>query len=170
MTLDEEITSVESLVQVARGAATEHLERATKNLRLGSKALAYYEDFLSATLLNATSLLTLCREIVSLSGTAAEASASITEGILSGVRESMRLMYLAMAILDQLAAPEGHADVQQGEPTRATESRTLRACSFCGKTEEESKLVAGPGSNICENCSRLACGVLGIALSDDKSK
>ena len=55
MTLDDEIMAVENLVHAARGAATEHLERATKDLDLGSTALAHYKDFLDATIFTARS-------------------------------------------------------------------------------------------------------------------
>jgi hypothetical protein len=41
MTLDDEVMAVENLVHAARDAATEHLERATKDLHLGSTALAW---------------------------------------------------------------------------------------------------------------------------------
>lgn len=37
------------------------------------------------------------------------------------------------------------------------------ACTFCGKTDLEVRLVAGP-ANICEACVRLACIVLGIQI------
>jgi hypothetical protein len=42
-----------------------------------------------------------------------------------------------------------------------------RSCSFCGKTEAETRLCAGGWGNICEPCTRTACGVFGIALEDD---
>jgi hypothetical protein len=38
----------------------------------------------------------------------------------------------------------------------------LLVCSFCGKTQHEAaKLIAGPGVYICDECVRLAEGVLG---------
>lgn len=40
-----------------------------------------------------------------------------------------------------------------------------RSCGFCGKTEAETRLVAGPAANICGPCARLACGVVGIPAS-----
>ena len=164
MTFDEEITAVEKLVQVARDAATEHLERATKDLRLSIKELAHYETFLSATVLNATSTLTRCRETAS--AVSAETSASIAQGILAGVRESIRLMYVAMTVVEELAGSGGHRNPHQGEVAHATGSGKHRSCSFCGKSEVASRLVAGPAANICASCTRLACGVLGIALSE----
>jgi hypothetical protein len=170
MTLDDEVMAVENLVHVARDAATEHLERATKDLHLGSTALAHYKDFLDATILNARSTLTCCREMVSTPAISAEASVSIVQGLLAGVRESMRLMYVAMTVLEQLAGSGGHRNAHQGGTAHATESGALRSCSFCGRTEAESKLVAGPAANICASCTRLACGVLGIALSDIKTE
>ena len=165
MTLDDEITAVENLVHAGRGAATEHLERATKDLHLGSTVLAHYKDFLDATILNARSTLARCREMVSAPAISAEASASIVQGGLASARESMRLMYVAMTVLEQLAG-----SARRGGIAHATESAALRSCSFCGKTEAESKLVAGPAANICAPCTRLACGVLGIALSDIKTE
>jgi hypothetical protein len=165
MTLDDEIMAVEHLVQVARDAATEHLERATKDLHLGSTGQKHYQDFLDTTVLNARSTLARCREMVSAPAVAAEASTSIVQALLAGVRESMRLMYVAMTVLEQLAG-----SAHQGGIAHATERAALRSCSFCGKSEAESKLVAGPAANICASCTRLACGVLGIALSDIKTE
>ena len=121
---------------------------------LGGTGLGHYKDFLDSTVVSAVSTLVRCREIASTPAIAAEAStASIVRGFLAGVRESVRLMYVAMAVLEELAgAGAAH--------------RGARSCSFCGKTEAESKLVAGPAANICASCTRLACGVLGIPLSD----
>jgi hypothetical protein len=43
-------------------------------------------------------------------------------------------------------------------------SPTVRTCSWCGKPEGEVRVVAGPGTNICEDCVRLTCAVLGIQI------
>jgi hypothetical protein len=165
MTLDDEIMAVETLVHAGRDAATEHLERATKDLYLGSTVLAHYKDFLDATILNARSILARCRELVAAPALPAEASASIVQELLAGARESIRLMYVAMTVLEQLAG-----SAHRGGIAHATEGAALRSCSFCGKTEAESKLVAGPAASICASCTRLACGVLGMALSGSKTE
>jgi hypothetical protein len=165
MTLDEEITAVETLVHAGRAAATEHLERATKDLHLGSTGLAYYKDFLDATLLNARSTLARCRELVAAPAISAEVSASIAQGLLAGARESMRLMYVAMVVVEQLAG-----SARRGGIADATERAALRSCSFCGKTEAESKLVAGPVASICASCARLACGVLGMTVAESETE
>jgi hypothetical protein len=155
MTLDDEILAVENVVQVARDAANEHLERAEKDLHLGSTGLEHYKDFLDATIANARSVLARCRDMVSSPAIAAEASTpSIVQGLLAGARESMRLTYVAMTVLEQFAG-----SARQGGTANAT---APRSCSFCGKTDAETRLVAGPVANICASCTRLACGVLGI--------
>jgi hypothetical protein len=166
MTLDDEIIAVETVVQVARDAAAEHLERAEKDLHLKRSELEHYKDFLGATDLNGRSLVARCREMVSVPAIATEpATTSIVQGLLAVARESMRSMYAAMAVVEKLAGP-----THQGESAHATEGATLRSCSFCGKTEADSKLVAGPVANICARCTRLACGVLGIVISDIKTE
>ncbi|WP_437586215.1 ClpX C4-type zinc finger protein [Sorangium sp. So ce1000] len=170
MTLDEEITAVENLVQFARGAAADHLERATKVLNLRSKELARYETFLDSTILNATSTLTLCRETASAPAVFPDASTSIAQGLLASVRESIRLMYVAMTVIEGRAGSGGFRDPHQGESAHTTGSGEHRACSFCGKSDAASKLVAGPAANICASCTRLACGVLGIGLSEIKTE
>lgn len=155
MTLDDEIMAVEAVVQFARDAATERLERAEKDLHLGSAGLDRYRDFLDATIANTKSVLARCRDMLSAPAIAAEAStASVVQSLLEGVRESVRLMYVAMTVLEQFAG-----SARQGATANATDHRS---CSFCGKTEAETKLVAGPAANICASCTRLACGVLGI--------
>ena len=45
-----------------------------------------------------------------------------------------------------------------------------RVCSWCGKTEGDVKVVAGPGTNICEGCVRLACAVLGLQLVTEEAE
>lgn len=155
MTLEEEIQAVDEVVAFGCRVATEHADRAGV-LRLSATALAHYKDFLDATILNARSTVARCRELAS-----ADASASVAQGLLDVARESIRLMYVAMHVIEQLAGT-----AQQG----ATASAALRACSFCGKTEAEAKLVAGPVANICAACTRLACGALGIAVSDIKTE
>jgi ClpX C4-type zinc finger len=74
----------------------------------------------------------------------------------------LRLMFAAAAVLEELARSAPH-----GGAARAASPPSLRACSFCGKTEAETKLAAGPVANICGPCTRLLCGVLGVALSDE---
>jgi hypothetical protein len=101
MTLDDEILAVEAVVQFARDAATEHLERAAKDLHLKNPGLEHYKDFLSATILNANSILARCREMGSAPTIATDpAATSIVQGLLAVVRESMRLMYVAMTVLE----------------------------------------------------------------------
>lgn len=166
MTLDDEILAVETMVQFARDAATEHLERAAKDLHLKNSGIAHYKDFLRATILNTSSTLARCREMVSVPAIATEPGAtSIVQGLLAVARESMRLMYVAMAVLEHLAWTTHQRGI-----AHATENAPLRSCSFCGKTEADAKLVAGPAANICATCTLLACGVLGIATSDIKTE
>ena len=160
-----EIKAVEDLVQVARDAATEHLDRATKDLHLGSRGLVYYKDLLDGSILNARSTLARCRELASVPSTAIEASpTSVVQGLLAAVRESLRLLYVAMAVLERAES------VRHVGAAHAAVRAALRSCSFCGKTEAEAKLVAGPLANICGPCTRLACGVLGITLSEDRTE
>jgi hypothetical protein len=75
-------------------------------------------------------------------------------GLLAIVRDSARSVYLVMAILE----------AQRPAPVPASPAPAApRSCSFCGKTDAETKLVAGPAAHICAACARLACGVLGIS-------
>src|SRR4051812_1905554 len=127
MTLDEEIQAVDKVVAFGRGVATEYAERAAGALPMNATDLAHYKDFLDATIINARSTLAHCRELAG-GPTSAAASASVAQGLLAVARESIRLMYVAMDVLEKLAG-----SAQQG----ATASAALRACSFCGKTEAE---------------------------------
>ncbi|WP_437728920.1 hypothetical protein [Sorangium sp. So ce861] len=156
MTLDDEITEVEGLAQVARSAATESLERATNDLRLGREALDRYQRLVDAAITSAESTLRHCRKIASDPTDPARAPTTIVQGMLAATRESIGLMHAAVAIIDELAGAGGQLDVARG-------AATPRSCSFCGDTG--SKVVAGPEANICASCTRLACGVLGIELS-----
>lgn len=158
MTLDEEIAAVEEVVHAARSAASEHLERAAKDLHLEGAALTRYRDFLDATIVNVQSALTRSREVAAGPASSTTTLANTVQGILAGVRESVRLMYVAMTVVENLAGAAHPSGPAQQRPAP-------RACSFCGKNEAETKLCAGPKANICASCTRLACGVLGISTS-----
>ena len=147
-TLDDEILATENVVQAAREAATEHAERVAKDLGLVGAGLDHYRSFLDGTVANARSTLARCRELVS-----SPPMAGVVQGLLAGVRESVRLMYVAMIVVERCAGAGGR---------EAGEREAVRSCSFCGKSSAEEKLVAGPAANICAACARLACGVLGI--------
>lgn len=161
MTPEEEIQAVFDVLQAARDNADAHLKRAEEDLHLSSGALVHYRDFLDASVLNARSILACCGDLVSAPVVAAQPSTSnIVGGLLESVRESARLMYLAMIVLEQSAGP-----TRPGGPAPAPATPAApggRSCSFCGKTDAETKLVAGPVANICASCTRLAGGVLGV--------
>lgn len=166
MTPEEEIKAVGDVVQAARDNADVHLKRAERNLHLGGAGLAHYRDFLDASVLNARSILSRCSDLVSVPVIAAEPSTSnIVQGLLASVRESVRLMYVAMIVLEQSAGPVRPGGPGPAPAPTAPEPAPQpggRSCSFCGKTDAETRLVAGPVANICVSCARLAGGVLGI--------
>ncbi|WP_437958111.1 ClpX C4-type zinc finger protein [Sorangium sp. So ce119] len=170
MTLDDEITAVEDLVQVAQTAVTEHLERATNDLHLERKTLNRYQDFLNSTITSAESTIRHCRETASALTASPGASTNIGQYILAVARESIRLMYAAMAVIEELAGTGGHLNARRGGIAHVLETAVPRSCSFCGKTDTDSKLVAGPEANICASCTRLACGVLGVELSASETE
>ncbi|XYH97136.1 ClpX C4-type zinc finger protein [Sorangium sp. So ce1128] len=170
MTLDDEITAVEDLVQVAQNAAAEHLGRATKDPHLECEALNRYQDFVNATIANAESTLRHCRETASALAVFTQTSTAIAQGLLAATRESIRLMYAAMSVTEELTGTGGQPNVSQGKIAHVIETAVPRSCAFCGKTDKESKLVAGPEANICASCTRLACGVLGIELSASETE
>ena len=159
MTPEEEIKAVGEVIQAARDAADVHLKRATTDLHLGGAALAHYRDFLDGSVRNAQSILARCSDLISVPALAAEPfTSNVVRGLLESVRDSAQVMYLAMMVLEQSAGP-----ARPGGPAPAPEPEG-RSCSFCGKTEAETKLLAGPVANICVSCTRLACGILGISL------
>jgi hypothetical protein len=43
------------------------------------------------------------------------------------------------------------------------------SCSFCGRTDAETRLCLGGLGKICASCARAACGVFGIALASDEA-
>jgi len=50
-------------------------------------------------------------------------------------------------------------------------TRTVLACSFCGRPETEvAKLVAGPGVYICDGCVELARSVIAEAEAQEAQK
>ncbi|MDC3988001.1 ClpX C4-type zinc finger protein [Polyangium jinanense] len=167
MSLPEEIAITEEVVQAARDAAVEHLQRAKEDLHLESAAGSRYEDFLNATLRTAESTLAHCQKIMTMPGIHDHERTPIVQGITGGVRESVRAMYVVMALVEHLAGPEGACHARQGEIARTD---ALRTCSFCGRSEAQAKLAAGPAVNICETCARLVCGVLGLRLLDTEPR
>src|SRR5262245_10790349 len=106
MTPEEEIKAVEEVVQAARVNADVHLKRAEEELHLTGAALSHYRDFLDASVANARSVLARCRDLASAPAIAAEPSPSnIVQGLLESVRESARLLYLAMIVLERASGP-----------------------------------------------------------------
>ena len=45
-----------------------------------------------------------------------------------------------------------------------------RICSWCGKSETEAPVVAGPIANICKACTLLVCMIHGIEVVEAKSE
>lgn len=43
-------------------------------------------------------------------------------------------------------------------------------CSFCGKSQKDTKLVSGPRSFICGSCALLACRILGLVPGEEGKK
>ena len=170
MSIDDEITATAAVIQAARDGAGEHLQRARDALHLESTALARYKDLLNATILAAESTLAHCRKLASIHAISVNERTTIVQGITDGVRESVRAMYVTMTIIEELAKAPSLRDSQQGAIYHAANSDTLRSCSFCGKTETQTKLAAGPAASICTTCARLVCGVLGIRLSDSPAE
>ena len=167
MTIDDEIAMTAPVVEVARNNAAEHIQRAKEALHLDSVALAQYKDFLNATIVVAESTIAHCRKLASIKEIPFGESKQIVQGLMDGVRESVRTRYVVMATIEQMATIPEKTDTSQ-EPIPATTARNaIRSCGFCGKTELQTKLVAGPAGNICAACTRFACGVLGIGLLDN---
>ncbi len=61
--------------------------------------------------------------------------------------------------------------VPHGPEPEEPQGKGLRMCVHCGRTDAEVRLpapfgpIAGPAVSICEDCTRLACRALGIALA-----
>lgn len=166
MSIDQEIEITAPVVEAAQAHAAEHIQRAKEALHFDSDTLTRYKDFLNATILVAESTIVHCRKMASLREIALSDSTPIVQGLMEGVRESVRAMYVAMAAVEQIAARPDQRNSQHDAPSNATSHDAIRSCAFCGKTEMQTKLVAGPAGNICAACTRLACGVLGINLAD----
>ncbi len=170
MSIDEEVAMTALVVQAAHGHASEHIQRAKEALHFDSVALAHYKDFLNATITVAESTMAHSRKLASLREIAVGDSTQIVQGLMEGVRESVRSMYVAMATIEQIAGTPKQADTLQDPHPETTAHDEIRSCAFCGKTDLQTKLVAGPSGNICASCTRLACGVLGIRLSDSAAR
>ena len=170
MTLDEELTAVENVVQAGLDAAKEHLARMTDVAHPNKATIAHYNDYLDTTTSVASSILVICRRLVS-TGVSSDTTSTdeltrAIESLIAGVLESLRAMYLAMNVIEQIAAPTGGHDSPSFVLKPQKESRETRSCSFCSRPDTETNLVAGPAGNICASCTRLACAVLGIALQE----
>jgi ClpX C4-type zinc finger len=167
MSIDEEIAMTAPVVEAARDNAAEHIQRAKEALHLDSVALAHYTDFLNATIFVAESTIAHCRKLASIQEIPFSESTQIVHGLMDGVRESVRTLYVVMAAIEQMVTRPEKRDTPQEPIPETTAHHAIRSCAFCGKSEMQTKLVAGPAGNICAACTRLACGVLGIRLSDN---
>jgi len=166
MSIEQEIAMTASVVEAAHDHAAEHIQRAKDALHFDSVALTHYNDFLNATILVAESTMAHCRKLASPREMPDSEAIQIVRGLMEGVRESVRALYVAMATIERMATTPGKVDTPQEPISETTVHTAVRSCAFCGKTEVQTKLVAGPAGNICAACTRLACGVLGITLSN----
>jgi len=145
---------------------TQHLERVRSAVTTGT-VVDQYGEYLSTTISVAKSSLAVTRRLMSTGMRSLGFPDDATEmasGLVSGVLESMRGMYLVVSVVEQLALQpeEGDSRVSRNQ----SEPQGIRKCSFCGATQTEEKIVAGPVANICGRCTRLACGVLGIRFQE----
>ena len=164
MKLEEELIAVESVVQAALHAATEHYEDVKGIQQFDEEPLAHYKNFLDSTISRAESTLVLCRRIASTfaaSGASVDDSAALIQELIMGVLESVQVTYGAMGFVEHLTTLA--VGSRSSEVAAKASACRERCCSFCGK---EAKVVAGPVANICAGCTRLACAVLGIDLQD----
>lgn len=168
MTVDDELVAAESVVQVSRENAAQHLERLAGVMRLNETIIDQYRTYLDTATSVAQSTLELCRTMVStrvrVDASASDDTTRAVQGFIAGVLRSMEAMYLAMSLVECLA-PRAEAHDSHGR-TPDTQSSATRGCSFCGMPYQQGKVVAGPTGNICASCTRLACRVLGIALQE----
>ena len=165
MTLDDELRDIGGAVQASFEHAAQHFERVAGVARLDKTILNHYREYLDTTKLVLQTTLDHCGRLASTcAGSGAfsnEDAKGSVRGLIGGVVESMKAMYLAMAVVEHLIQrADEHHPVPQA---RQEGSRAERRCSYCGK---EADVVAGPGVGICADCTRLACAVFGVALKE----
>lgn len=168
MTLEEELTAAEEVIQAGRENAAQHLQRVARVVPLDATIVEHYRCYLDTSTSVAQSTIELCRRIVSTcvksDALPSEDPTQIVHQLIIGVVTSMKAMYLAMGVVEDMAPRANEDDSPMRTPVNT--SCTTRSCSFCGMAYQQGRIMAGPASNICATCTRLACGVLGIALRE----
>jgi hypothetical protein len=195
MYIDDEIVGTEEMIAQDRANAVEVLARRATELKLDAKTLAHYKNFIDACVSNASSILATCRAIAAMPDLPPNVAKDVIEPFLLRAHGATHSMFLGMLVVEHLAeaahggstqhiaaeaeAPQDEAqsehlaEAAHGGSTQHTTTAAeafkvepQRICSFCGKTEAETPLVAGPACYICATCTRLAATIHGIGLAD----
>ncbi len=187
MFIDDEITGTEELIALDRANAGDYLADAANESKFDAKTLAHYKNFIDACLSNATSILATCRTIAAMPDLSPEVATQVIEPFLLRAHQATQSMFLGMLVVEHLATPVATSSTDANEPVvlgaRATPQAVgsnrghvtppefapngvQRICSFCGKTQAETPLVAGPIAYICAPCTRNVAAIHGIPLAD----
>lgn len=165
MHIDDEIAGTEEMIALDRANALEVLARRATELKLDAKTLGHYKNFIDACLSSAASTLATCRAIAAMHDVPPHVATQVIAPFLLRAHEATHSMFLGMLVVEHVAeAAQGVSN--QRTTAEAPKPEPQHTCSFCGKTESETALVAGPTGNICASCTRLAATVHGIGLAD----
>ncbi len=189
MNIEEELAGHQEILAANRGGAERQLEYSATELNWDANTVAHYKRFIDACLSSAASILATCRAIAAMPDLPPDVAARVIEPFLLRAHEATHSMFLGMLVIENLVASDqstsrppnerseslaqaasaaatlepGSKDRTQSTPANDTE----RTCSFCGKAQSETPVVAAPiGGGICAACTRLAATIHGIALAD----
>jgi hypothetical protein len=188
MHLNDEITATEEMIALARANAVEVLASTAPRLNLDAKTLAHYQKFIDWCLASAASILAECRTIAAMPDVPPDVAKQVIEPLLLRAYEPTHSMYLGMMVIECVAtAPRSDStDAKESvvRAARATPEALVpptgsivpnksapandpeRICSFCGKTQSETDIVAAPVGGICAPCTRLVATIHGIGLAE----
>lgn len=189
MYIDDEIVGTEEMIALDRANAVEVLARRATELKWDAKTVAHYKNFIDACVSSASSILATCRAITAMPDVPAHVAPQVIEPLLLRAHEATHSMFLGMLVIERLATGAESSSADAIEPllrvVRATSEApapgcgslnpnesapsndTQRSCSFCGKTQSETIVVAAPSGGICGSCTRLVATVHGIKLADE---
>jgi hypothetical protein len=154
MQIEAELADIEEVVRASWTDGAEHRERVL--VATASKGVyERYKQFGDELRTVGESMLATCRELASRTSTSTGSDPAIHQ-LIRGILASTQVGYVAMAIIEGLLPPESSRSASEPPAQPGT-----RQCGFCGRSEKDTKLVAGPAASICGPCAKLACQVVG---------
>jgi hypothetical protein len=150
------LETAERLIEVARQSVSQFADLVRGNQQLDKLVDHYLRTALSIP----EATLNVCRDIIASNHSDARL---YVPTLIDGVVASIANVHIVFAIIEHVRFSGQGATHSSVKPQQNSTEPGI-VCSFCGM---ERPVVAGPKCFICADCTRLACRILRISLSEE---